>query len=39
MAMWRERLFVFLFRNAGDPATYFDLPPNRSVDIGTHIDI
>ena len=39
MAMWRERLFLFLFRNAGDPATYFDLPRDRSVDIGTHVDI
>ncbi len=39
MAPWREHLFVFLFRNAGDPAVYFDLPPNRSLDIGTHVDI
>ncbi len=39
MAPWREHLFAFMFRNAGDPAAYFDLPPNRSVDIGTHVDI
>ena len=39
MVPWRERLFVFMFRNAGDPATYFDLPPDRTVDIGTHVDI
>ncbi len=39
MVEWRERLFAFLFRNAGDPASYFSLPPDRSVDIGTHIDI
>ncbi|HEY5664210.1 MAG TPA: potassium transporter Kup [Ilumatobacter sp.] len=39
MSKWREHLFVFLFRNAGDPATYFDLPPSRSVDIGTHVEL
>jgi KUP system potassium uptake protein len=39
MAMWREHLFAFLLRNSGDPAVYFGLPPDRSVDIGTHIDI
>jgi len=39
MAKWRERLFVFLLRNAGDPARHYDLPPDRSVDIGTHVEI
>ncbi len=39
MAEWRERLFSILHRNAGDPATHFGLPQDRSVDIGTHIDI
>jgi KUP system potassium uptake protein len=39
MMEWRERLFAFMFRNAGDPATYFDLPPDRSLDIGSHVDI
>ena len=39
MMQWRERLFAFLFRNAGDPAKYFDLPTDRTLDIGSHIDI
>jgi KUP system potassium uptake protein len=39
MARWRERLFTLLHRNAGDPARHFGLPPDRSLDIGTHVDI
>jgi KUP system potassium uptake protein len=39
MALWREHLYAFLTRNAGDPSLHFGLPPERSVDIGTHIDI
>ncbi|MEL7210575.1 MAG: KUP/HAK/KT family potassium transporter, partial [Actinomycetota bacterium] len=39
MALWRERLFTFLHRNASDPSVHFGLPPDRSVDIGTHIDL
>ena len=39
MAMWREHLFTYLLRNAGDPTPHFGLPPDRSVDIGSHIEI
>ena len=39
MAMWREHLFAFMLRNSGDPTTFYGLPPERTVDIGTHIDI
>jgi KUP system potassium uptake protein len=39
MARWREHLFAYLHRNASDPTTHFGLPPERSLDIGTHIDI
>ncbi len=39
MAMWRERLYAYLSRNAGDPSVHFGLPPDRCVDIGTHVDI
>ncbi len=39
MASWREHLFVFLHRNAGDPSVHFGLPSNRTVDIGTHVDL
>lgn len=39
MAQWREHLFALLQRNAGDPTRHFGLPTERSVDIGTHVDI
>ncbi len=37
MAFWREKLFVAMFRNAGSAATYFKLPPNRVVELGTQV--
>jgi KUP system potassium uptake protein len=37
MAYWREKLFVSMFRNAGDAATYFMLPPNRVVELGAQV--
>ena len=37
MAFWREKLFVSMFRNAGDAATWFKLPPNRVVELGSQV--
>jgi KUP system potassium uptake protein len=37
MALWREKLFIAMFRNAGSAAAYFRLPPNRVVELGTQI--
>ena len=37
MPYWREKLFVALTRNAGSPASYFGLPPNRVVELGTQV--
>ena len=37
MAFWREVLFVNMFRNAGSAASYFRLPPNRVVELGTQV--
>ena len=34
MALWREKLFVAMYRNAGSLANYFNLPPNRVVELG-----
>ncbi len=39
MAIWRDRLFGFMTRNASDPSVHFGLPPERTVDIGTHVAI
>ena len=39
MMRWRERLFVFMKRNARDAAAYFQLPPNRVVELGMQVEI
>ena len=37
MPLWREKMFVALFRNAGSAAAFFGLPPNRVVELGTQV--
>lgn len=39
MALWREQLFEFLFRNASSAANYFCLPTARVVELGSRIMI
>jgi KUP system potassium uptake protein len=39
MAMWRKRLFVLLARNAANPVAYFGLPDDRTVVVGSHVDL
>ncbi len=39
MALWREKLFVAMFRNAGSITTYFKLPPNRVVELGAQVTL
>ncbi len=39
MALWRERLFSAMARNAGSPVEYFNLPANRVIELGTQIEI
>ncbi|GAB2887446.1 potassium transporter Kup [Uliginosibacterium flavum] len=39
MAMWRERLFFFMFRNASSAADFFKIPPNRVVEFGTQVEL
>jgi KUP system potassium uptake protein len=33
MALWRERLFAAMARNAGNITDYFKIPPNRVVEL------
>jgi len=39
MASWRKVLFLHLARNAADPAAYFGLPANRTVTMGSPVDV
>jgi KUP system potassium uptake protein len=37
MPLWREKLFVAMFRNAGSAASFFKIPPNQVVEVGTQV--
>jgi KUP system potassium uptake protein len=39
MARWRKSLFLFLAHNAADPTAYFGLPSNRTVTMGSAVDL
>ena len=39
MALWREKLFAMMARNAGNAADYFKLPANRVIELGTKVEI
>jgi KUP system potassium uptake protein len=39
MALWRERLFAVMARNARPATTFFRLPPNRVVELGAQIEL
>lgn len=39
MALWRERLFATMARNASSVVEYFNLPANRVIELGTRIEI
>jgi KUP system potassium uptake protein len=39
MAKWRKLIFSFLSRNARAPTSFFNLPPNRVVELGLQIEL
>ncbi|MFC3097879.1 potassium transporter Kup [Alteraurantiacibacter palmitatis] len=39
MAIWRERLFAWMMRNAATPMEFFRLPTNRVVELGSQVEI
>ena len=39
MALWREKLFASLFRNATRPMDFFRIPYNRVVELGTQVEL
>jgi KUP system potassium uptake protein len=39
MALWRERLFAAMSRNAGSIIDYFSIPANRVIELGTQVEI
>jgi KUP system potassium uptake protein len=39
MALWRDRLFAAMARNAGSITDFFAIPTNRVVELGTRVEI
>ncbi|MGE0356139.1 MAG: potassium transporter Kup [Burkholderiales bacterium] len=39
MATWRDHLFAWMSRNATRATDFFNIPINRVVELGTHVDI
>jgi KUP system potassium uptake protein len=37
MAFWREKLFIYLFRNASSATSFYKIPTNRVVELGTQV--
>src|SRR5690606_5142736 len=39
MALWREKLFAVMTRNATSASAFFKLPPNRVVELGMQVEL
>jgi KUP system potassium uptake protein len=39
MALWREKLFANMHRNAAAAADFLNLPANRIVELGSKVEI
>jgi KUP system potassium uptake protein len=39
MALWREKLFAFMQRNATRATQFFRIPPNRVIELGMQVEI
>ncbi len=39
MALWRKKLFTIMSRNAIPATQFFNIPPNRVVELGTQVEI
>jgi KUP system potassium uptake protein len=39
MAVWREKYFIWMLRNALSATAYFRIPPERVVELGTLVEI
>jgi len=37
MVLWREKLFIAMFRNAGSATNFFKLPANRVIELGSQV--
>ena len=39
MSHWRANLFLFMSRNAMDAASFFDIPPDKIIEVGVQLQL
>jgi KUP system potassium uptake protein len=39
MAKWRDHMFAWMMRNSTRATDFFNIPANRVVELGTHVEI
>jgi len=39
MALWREKLFCWMYQNAGRQSDFFKIPANRLVELGAKVEL
>ena len=39
MILWREKLFIALFRNSSSATSFYKIPSNRVVELGTQVSL
>ncbi|MGE3262994.1 MAG: potassium transporter Kup [Bacteriovoracia bacterium] len=39
MAIWRERIFAFMLRNAQRATAFFQIPPDQVIEVGIQVEI
>lgn len=39
MSYWRKKLFSFLSRNSQDASRFFNIPPNRVIEVGVQVQL
>lgn len=39
MAIWREKLFAIMSKNAARPTVFFKIPPNQVIEVGIQVEI
>ena len=39
IALWRNKVFAAMARNAGDITDFFNIPTNRVVELGTRVQL
>jgi KUP system potassium uptake protein len=37
LPLWQDQILIFLQRNASDPTDFFQIPPNRVVELGMQV--